>query len=85
MFRQLDECWFEFNQLGSAGIQFTMICSAHRSWWTSSLSWEQLEVSSIQLDGAFWFGSVWTSPGRLLGEPMVRVQDGSTKWVLGLG
>ena len=25
MFRQLDECWFEFNQLGSAGIQFTKI------------------------------------------------------------
>ena len=32
-----------------------------------------------------FLGSVWTSPGRLLGEPMVRVQDGSTKWVLGLG
>ena len=48
MFRQLDECWFEFNQLGSAGIQFTMICSAHRSWWASSISWEQLEVSSIR-------------------------------------
>ena len=85
MFRQLDECWFEFNQLGLAGIQFTMICSAHRSWWTSSLSWEQLEVSLIQLDGVLWFGSVWTSPGRLLGEPMVWVQDGSTKLVLGLG
>ena len=37
------------------------------------------------MNGAFWFGSVWASPGRLLGEPMVRVQDGSTKWVLGLG
>ena len=37
------------------------------------------------MNGAFWFGSVWTSPGRLLGEPMVRVQDGSTKLVLGLG
>ena len=37
------------------------------------------------MNGAFWFGSVWVSPGRLLGEPMVRVQDGSIKWVLGLG
>ncbi|KAG5374358.1 hypothetical protein IGI04_042338 [Brassica rapa subsp. trilocularis] len=39
----------------------------------------------IPVNGAFWFGSVWASPGRLLGEPMVRVQDGSTKWVLVLG
>ncbi|KAG5397600.1 hypothetical protein IGI04_019414 [Brassica rapa subsp. trilocularis] len=35
-------------------------------------SWGQLNP----VNGAFWFGSVWASPGRLLGEPMVRVQDG---------
>ncbi|KAG5378150.1 hypothetical protein IGI04_025992 [Brassica rapa subsp. trilocularis] len=59
-------------------------------------SWTSVGLSSISslgtaggqlnpVNGAFWFGSVWTSPGRLLGEPMVRVQDGSTKLVLGLG
>ncbi|KAG5373692.1 hypothetical protein IGI04_042990 [Brassica rapa subsp. trilocularis] len=62
------------------------------SWTSVGLS----SISSVQLlgtaggqlnpvNGAFWFGSVWASPGRLLGEPMVRVQDGSTKWVLGFG
>ncbi|CAG7888970.1 unnamed protein product, partial [Brassica rapa] len=55
------------------------------SWTSVGLS----SISSVQLlnpvNGAFWFGSLWASPGRLLGEPMVRVQDGLTKWVLGLG
>ncbi|KAG5388627.1 hypothetical protein IGI04_030168 [Brassica rapa subsp. trilocularis] len=37
------------------------------------------------VNGAFWFGSVWASPGRLLGEPMVRVQDGFDQMGLRLG
>ncbi|KAL0835113.1 hypothetical protein Bca101_087002 [Brassica carinata] len=63
------------------------------SWTSVGLS----SISSVQLvlgtagdqlnpvNGAFWFGSVWTSLGRLLGEPMVRVRDGSTKLVFDLG
>ncbi|KAG5389661.1 hypothetical protein IGI04_031202 [Brassica rapa subsp. trilocularis] len=62
------------------------------SWTSVGLS----SISSVQMlgtaggqlnpvNGAFWFGSVWASPGRLLGEPIVRVQDVSTKWVLVLG
>ncbi|KAL0826685.1 hypothetical protein Bca101_050362 [Brassica carinata] len=53
---------------------------------TSQLT--QLGTAGDQLNpvnGAFWFGSVWTSRGRLLGEPMVRVRDGSTKLVFDLG
>ncbi|KAL0645172.1 hypothetical protein Bca4012_043463 [Brassica carinata] len=61
------------------------------SWTSVGLS----SISSVQLTGAgklahsagnSWrFGSVWASRGRLLGEPMVRVRDGSTKLVFDLG
>ena len=59
MFRQLDECWFEFNQLGSAGIQFTMIFQltgagglAHSAGnsWRSAQSGERCVLVRISVD-----------------------------------
>ncbi|KAG5410688.1 hypothetical protein IGI04_007007 [Brassica rapa subsp. trilocularis] len=75
----LDECWFEFNQLGSAGNQFTMICSAHRSWWASSISWEQLGVSSIHV------GESGTVTGRADGPGAGRFDQMGLRLGIGSG